>query len=84
MTSQRDRKRESFFAQRRLLVTANYLLLYWQLDFVCPRVCASNLFLQVRLSKGEQEFLDVFRAQTVDAARVDGPAQKLIHLVLWV
>lgn len=43
-----------------------------------------NLSLQVRLSEGEQELLDVFGAQTVDAARVDGPAQELIHLVLWV
>lgn len=43
-----------------------------------------NLFLQVRLPEGEQELLDVFRTQTVDAARVDGPAQKLVHLILRV
>lgn len=50
---------------------------------VCGRL-RPNLSLQVRLSEGEQELLDVFGAQTVDAARVDGPAQELIHLVLWV
>lgn len=43
-----------------------------------------NLFLQVRLSEGEQELLHVFGSQTVDAARVDGPAQELVHLVLRV
>lgn len=44
----------------------------------------AHLFLQVRLPEGEQEPLDVLRAQTVDAARVDGPAQELVHFVLWV
>lgn len=59
--------------------------------YVCDRVCVCvcvclcpNLFLQVRLSEGEQELLDVLGAQAVDAARVDGPAQELVHLVLWV
>lgn len=43
-----------------------------------------DLSLQVGLSEGEQELLDVLRAQTVDAASVDGPAQELVHLVLRV
>lgn len=43
-----------------------------------------NLFLQVRLPEGQQEPLDVLGAQAVDAARVDGPPQELVHLVLWV
>lgn len=54
---------------------------------MCHYVCVCvrpNLFLQVRLSEGEQELLDVFGAQAVDAARVDGTAQELVHLVLWV
>lgn len=44
----------------------------------------ANLFLQVRLPEGQQEPLDVLGAQAVDAARVDGPAQELVHLVLRV
>lgn len=42
------------------------------------------LLLQIRLTEGQQEFLDVFRAQTVNAASVNGTAQKLVHFVLRV
>lgn len=52
---------------------------------MCVRVLPlPDLSLQVGLSEGEQELLDVLRAQTVDAASVDGPAQELVHLVLRV
>lgn len=44
----------------------------------------TNLFLQVWLPEGQQEPLDVLGAQSVDAACVDGSAQELVHLVLWV
>lgn len=44
----------------------------------------ADLFLQVRLPEGQQEPLDVLRAQAVDAARVDGSPQELVHLVLGV
>lgn len=85
VTSSRDRKRESFLHKEDCL-SRPIIFCYIGSRTLCVRVCVcvSNLFLQVRLSEGEQEFLDVFRAQAVDAARVDGPAQKLIHLVLWV
>lgn len=46
--------------------------------------CRPNLSLQVGLPEGEQELLHMFRAQAVDAACVDGPAQELVHLVLGV
>lgn len=44
----------------------------------------ANLFFQVWLPKGQQEPLDVLGAQAVDAACIDGSAQELVHLVLWV
>lgn len=40
--------------------------------------------LQLRRLEGEQEALDVILAQLVDAARIDGAAQELVHLVLRV
>lgn len=43
-----------------------------------------NLFLKVSGLKSEQELLDVIFPQLVDAARVDGPSEKLVHLILWV
>lgn len=43
-----------------------------------------HLFLQIGRLEGEQELLDVVLAELVDAARVDGPAQELVHLVLGV
>lgn len=53
--------------------------MFWQCVCVRP-----NLFFQVGFSEGEQELFDVFRAQAVDAARVDGPAQEVVHLLLWI
>lgn len=43
-----------------------------------------NLLLQLRGLEGEQELLDVVLAELVNAARVNGAAQELIHLVLGV
>ena len=43
-----------------------------------------HLPLQFRALEGEQEAPDVVLAQLVDAARVDGAAQELVHLVLGV
>lgn len=81
LKGQKRASRRKVFAQQRLLVTANYLLPYWQRVSLCV---LPDLFLQVRLSEGEQELLDVFGAQAVDAACVDGPTQELVHLVLGV
>lgn len=75
---QRRASSSELFAPWWLPVTYNYVT-FWQ------RVgLHAHLFLQVRLPEGEQEPLDVLRAQTVDAACVDGPAQELVHFVLWV
>lgn len=43
-----------------------------------------NLFLQDGCLKPEQELFDVVLAQLIDAARIDGTSQKLVHLILWV
>ena len=43
-----------------------------------------HLPLQFGALEGEQEAPDVVLAQLVDAARVDGAAQELVHLVLGV
>ena len=87
LTSSRDRKEragESFLHREDCL---SWPITCCNISSVCVCVCVClcpNLFLQVRLSEGEQELLDVLGAQAVDAARVDGPAQELVHLVLWV
>lgn len=45
---------------------------------------STNLFLEVGGLKSEQKLLDVIFPQLVNAARVDGPSKKLIHLILGV
>ena len=46
--------------------------------------CETNLLLQGGRLEREEELLHVVFPQLVDAAGVDGPAQELIYLLLWV